>query len=122
MATIDKEIEQYVDACEACLAVKAFPPLAPLHPWVWPSRPFQRVHIDFAGPLCGKMFFLLVDAHSKWPEMFIMSDNTTQKTLEVLRQIFAVYGLPEQIVSDNGPNLWPRNSKHLPLSTVLSMY
>ena len=50
---IDKEIEQYVGAC---LVVKASPPLAPLHPWVWPTRPFQRVHIDFAGPLCGEMF------------------------------------------------------------------
>ena len=45
--------------------------------------PFQRVHIDFAGPFCGKMFFFLklVDAHSKSPEVFIMSDTTTQKTL-----------------------------------------
>ncbi len=49
------------------------------------------------------MFLVCVDAHSKWPEAYIMSTTTTAKTLEVLRQIFAAHGLPEQIVTDNGP-------------------
>ena len=30
---IDKDIEKFVDVCEACLAVKASPPVASLHPW-----------------------------------------------------------------------------------------
>ena len=98
-------------ACETCLSVKAPPPLAPLYPWVWSSRPFQQVHIDFAGPFLGKMFFLLVDAHSKWPEVFIMTDTSTQQIIEVLRQIFAAYGLPEQIVSDNGPQFVSKEFK-----------
>ena len=32
-----------------------------------------------------------------------MTTTTTQKTLEVLSTLFASHGLPEQIVSDNGP-------------------
>ena len=32
-----------------------------------------------------------------------MSTTTTEKTLEVLCNLFASYGLPEQLVSDNGP-------------------
>ena len=44
-----------------------------------------------------------MDAHSKWPEVYIMNSTTTTKTLEVLRQIFSAYGLPEQLVTDNGP-------------------
>ena len=32
-----------------------------------------------------------------------MASTTTEKTLEVLRSLFASYGLPEQLVSDNGP-------------------
>ena len=46
---------------------------------------------------------VVVDAHSKWLEVFPMSTTTTEKTLEVLRNLFASYRLPEQIVSDNGP-------------------
>ena len=32
-----------------------------------------------------------------------MTSTTTMKMIEVLRRIFAAYGLPQQIVSDNGP-------------------
>ena len=46
---------------------------------------------------------MVVDAHSKWPEVFELTQTTTAKTIAVLRHLFAKYGLPEQIVSDNGP-------------------
>ena len=59
--------------------------------------------MDFAGPLCGKTYFIIVDAHSKWPEVFEMTSTTTLKTIDILRQVFAAYGLPDQLVSDNGP-------------------
>ena len=72
------------------------------------GRPWQRVHVDFAGPINGKMFILLVDAHSKWPEVFEMPNTTSQKTIEILRQVFSAYGLSEQIVSDNGPQFISR--------------
>ena len=49
------------------------------------------------------MYFLAVDAHSKWPEVFEMSQTTTHKTIALLRHLFALYGVPDQIVSDNGP-------------------
>lgn len=32
-----------------------------------------------------------------------MKNTTSAATIKVLRQYFAAYGLPEQIVSDNGP-------------------
>ena len=56
------------DACTACQQVKQAPTAAPLHPWIWPSRPWQRVHVDFAEPFLGSMYLIAVDAHSKWPE------------------------------------------------------
>ena len=100
---IDRDIEACVRACECCQAIKQSIPLAPMQPWTWPERPWQRVHVDFAGPFLGKMFFLLMDAHSKWPEVYEMTSTTAQKTVDILRHIFAAYGLPEQLVSDNGP-------------------
>ena len=32
-----------------------------------------------------------------------MSSSTTQATIEGLKRLFAAYGLPQQMVSDNGP-------------------
>ena len=99
---LDRQIENLCKSCRVCQEVKPSPAIAPLHPWSWPTCPWQRVHIDFAGPFLGSMFFLLIDSHSKWPEIYPMSTTSVSKTLDVLRQIFSSYGLPEQIVSDNG--------------------
>ena len=87
----------------SCQRVKQAPPSAPLNQWLWPTMPWHRVHVDFAGPFLGKVFFLAVDSYSKWLEIHMISDATTSKTITLLRQIFAQYGLPSQIVSDNGP-------------------
>ena len=100
---MDSCIEDMVKSCSDCQAVKKSPPTVPLQPWEWPSRVFQRVHIDFAGPFQGWMFFVAVDAYSKWPQVVMMQSTTASKTIDALSQIFSVYGLPEHIVSDNGP-------------------
>ena len=46
---------------------------------------------------------ILLDAHSKWPEVVPMSSTTASQTTDALQIIFSKYGLPEQFVSDNGP-------------------
>lgn len=108
---IDQHIEELVKGCVPCQTSKDMPAVASLHPWVWPAKPWQRLHIDFAGPFLGKMllFFVLVDAHSKWPEVIEMSSTTSQNTIVILQHIFAAYGIPLQIVSDNGPQFTSAN-------------
>ena len=100
---LDREIEDKARSCTSCQAVKNAPPAAPLHPWLWPSKPWQRIHVDFAGPINGKSYLLVVDAHSKWPEIVELSSTTAQRTIAELHKIFAAHGLPQQLVSDNGP-------------------
>ena len=100
---MNDEIEAVAKSCEACHQAKQAPPKAPLIPWEWPSKPWQRVHLDFAGPFLGRSFLLAVDAHSKWGEVWEMTSTTSSKTIQVLRQLFAAYGLPQQLVTDNGP-------------------
>ena len=81
---------------------RPLPAAAPLHPWQWPTRPWSRLHIDYAGPLDGKMFLVVIDAHSKWIEVFPVTSATAQSTVHKLRQLFSQFGFPESIVSDNG--------------------
>ena len=100
---IDKDIEELVKGCKSCQQDQKPPVPAPLHPWLWPSKPWIRVHLDFAGPFMGKTFLIAVDAFSKWPEIIEMSTTTAANTIRVLRELFAVHGIPEQLVSDNGP-------------------
>ena len=101
--TIDRQLEDVVKSCVCCQSNRHQPVKAPLHPWAWPAKPWQRIHLDFAGPVVGKMLFIAVDAHSKWPEVILMESTTTSKTIRVLQDMFARWGIPEQIVTDNGP-------------------
>ncbi|KHJ97275.1 integrase core domain protein [Oesophagostomum dentatum] len=74
-----------------------------LNSWAVAIKPRKRIHIDYAGPLNGKMCLVVVDAYSKWPEAFVMSSSSTAVTLRGLRILFAPFGNPGVIVSDNGP-------------------
>lgn len=51
----------------------------------------------------GKSFLVMVDSHSKWVEVKLMTSTTAQKTVEVVRSVFASYGLPVEVVTDTGP-------------------
>ncbi len=99
---LDAEIELMVESCEVCQAVRKALPSAPLYPWRWPTRVWQRVHIDFAEK-DGNCFLGLIDSHSKWIKVAHMRSTTAQSTIDQMRLWFAAYGLPEEVVSDNGP-------------------
>ena len=62
---INDDIETTVRLCAECQVVQAAPAAAPLHPWNWPARPWARLHLDYAGPVNGRMYLVLIDAHSK---------------------------------------------------------
>ena len=100
---LDKDIEITVKQCESCQQGQPLPPAAPLQPWTWPTSPWSRLHIDLTGPVAGKMFLVVIDAHSKWIEVSPMVTATSLTTIQQLRQMFARFGLPDIIVSDNGP-------------------
>ena len=100
---LNRCLERCVQKCLPCQAVRNAPAPVPLHPWLWPTKPWQRIHVDFAGPFLGRMFLVVVNVHVKWPEVITMSSTTTSTTINKLRHLFAAYGLPKQLVTDNGP-------------------
>ena len=97
---IDAAIESFVQSCYPCPSLRNKETPTPLHPWSWPSIPWHRVHVDFVGPFMGRQFLIMVDAHSKWPEVIAMPVTSAEKTVIEMRKIFAIHGLPCQIVSD----------------------
>ena len=99
---LDKDIEHMVEQCSTCQVVGKTPPKVPLQPWKWPSRVWQRLHIDYAE-IEKQNLLIVIDSHSKWVEVFPMQKTTSSKTIDVLRGLFSAYGFPEEIVSDNGP-------------------
>ena len=98
---MDSDLENKVKSCGECQQHRNVPADAPLQPWDWPEKPWSRLHMDYAGPFLGKMFFLLIDAHSKWLEIHIVSTANSTLTIQTLQHIFSTHGLPEMLVSDN---------------------
>ncbi|XP_062715677.1 uncharacterized protein K02A2.6-like [Aedes albopictus] len=99
---VDQEIEDYVKRCTPCATAGKAPTKTTLESWPVPSRPWSRIHIDYAGPVDGVYFLVIADPYSKWPEVHVTKSTTSRATIKLLNQTFATFGVPEVLVSDNG--------------------
>ena len=61
---IDNDIERIAKQCQGCQELAHNPAKVPLHRWEYPSTPWQCLHVDFAGPIAGKMLMAVIDAHT----------------------------------------------------------
>ena len=66
------------------------------------TSPWQRIHMDYLE-INGESFLLIVDSFSKWLEVFHMRSTTSGATIKEVRSLFARYGFPHEVVTDNGP-------------------
>lgn len=98
---IDEEIREYVRMCQDCQSTAKTPTSSILYSWPQATRPWQRIHIDYAMKE-GNNFLVIVDAYSKWPEIIQTTSTTSEKTIEMLQDQFNHWGNPEVLVSDNG--------------------
>jgi len=101
----DNEIQNIPKSCVAYLAHSNNLPKSVLHSWPWPEGPSQRVHLDFLGPVDGKMFIVIIDAFSKWLYVKHLLNIITVSTIKVLREYFSIWRIPKKLVTDNGPSL-----------------
>ncbi|GFX67389.1 uncharacterized protein K02A2.6 [Trichonephila clavipes] len=109
---IDASITNFVQNCSDCIATRNEPARINRHPWEWPNGPWQRIHVDYAGPFMGKMFFVVSDAYSKWIEVIPMKNITASFTIHHLRILFAHYGIPLTLVSDTGASFISYEFQH----------
>lgn len=61
----------------------------------------SRIHIDYAGPKDDYYYFIIIDAYSGWPEIFVLKIAPTSSTINALKRVFSQFGLPLAIVRDN---------------------
>ena len=99
---LDADIEVLGRNCTKCILNQQNPSQAPIHPWEFPSTPWQRVHVDHAGPMDGVTYLVVVDTYSKWLEVVNVKNTSSEESIRILRNIFATHGLPEILVTDNG--------------------
>lgn len=78
---IDQDIEDMVHGCGTCQAWQSQLHLSHLHSWLWPSKAWEWIHVDFAGQFQGSVFLIVVDAYSKWLEVIPMATTTTTQNI-----------------------------------------
>lgn len=54
---------------------------------------------NYSGPFKNLYFLVIIDAHSKWIKVFPSNTMSTDFTILKLREFFARYGLPREVIS-----------------------
>ena len=60
-SNVDHDIEQVVKGCNVCQQHAHLPAKAPIHTWEWPKNSWDRVHVEYAGPIQGSMILVCFD-------------------------------------------------------------
>ena len=107
---IDKDVEQQVCDCTACVLSGKFirPVPLPAKQIPLPSGPWRRLAIDIAGefkaaPHHQRFLIVAIDCYSKWPEVRCTGSVTSATIIDFLSELFCRFGTVEELVSDNGP-------------------
>ena len=108
---IDTDIENTVERHEQCQLAGKCPRRTLLELWPTPERAWKRIHADYAGPIKGVYYLIVVDAFSRWPEVLATKTITANKTADSLEKIFSRHGYPEELVTDNGTQFTASSTK-----------
>ena len=103
---IDADAERLCKICHGCQAVSEYAPPEPTARAFPPSGPWQDCAADLLGPLpTGESLLVVVDYFSRYFEVVVLRSTTSAKIIESLKQIFARFGVPYTLKTDNGPQL-----------------
>lgn len=107
---IDRVVEEKVKSCVTCQENDKSHSThsAPMQSVEFPDSAWEKIAIDIVGPIENapqdqRYAIVVVDYHSKWPEVALCSSVTSGVVIRVLTSLFAREGIPTQLVSDNGP-------------------
>jgi transposase InsO family protein len=67
-----------------------------------PTLPWQKVGCDFYT-WENSSYLVVVDYLSRWIENVPMKSTTSEHTVSQLKSVFSRYGIPQELISDNGP-------------------
>ena len=97
-----KEIEQHISLCAICNSHPAEQAKEPLICHSIPTRPWEKIAVDLFE-LDGKNFMVTVDYYSSYFEVDRLNTKTGKEVIGKLKIHLARHGIPDELVSDNGP-------------------
>ena len=103
---LDADIADYTRRCQECIR-RSQPPKEPLQAHEVPQEPWERIAMDYFY-MNGRLYILICDYFSKFPFLFQVKTTSFANLKDHLEELFSVEGIPDEIMSDNGP---PFNGK-----------
>ncbi|XP_026050672.1 uncharacterized protein K02A2.6-like [Astatotilapia calliptera] len=99
---INRDIEEMIQKCETCLKHHYKQTKEPILAADLPTAPWQKVGTDLFH-LDGKDYVLVIDYYSNYPEVAQLSSTSAQSVITHMKGFFARHGIPQCVISDNGP-------------------
>lgn len=99
---INQDIESICHKCAPCRKYAYKQPTEPLKMRPAPPQPWYRVGADLFE-YGGRTYLCVYDALSNFPEVELLKDTSSRTVIEAASAIFARYGIPVELCTDNGP-------------------
>ena len=97
------DITSYVPSCTTCAEFSDAQQKEPLQTLAAPSRPLSRIAVDLFM-FSKKHYMITVDCYSDYFEIDRLYCTTTSAIVKILKNHFARHGIPDKVMTDNGPN------------------
>ena len=99
---MNKDVREDVQGCDTCREHDDSQGKETLIPHSVPNRPWSKIGCDLFT-LKNRNYLVTVDYFSNFIEIDYLESTKSSKVIRALRIHFARYGIPDTVVSDNGP-------------------
>ena len=99
---MSSDIREYLASCDTCAETPSKQGPEPVYAHEVPDRPWEKVGTDLFT-IEGRDYLVTVDYFSQFVEVDYMKETTSQAVVTKLKAQFARHGIPDVLVSDNGP-------------------
>ena len=99
---MNSDVKEYISRCETCMTFPSRQQKEPLLNHKIPDRPWAKIGTDLFQ-FENKEYLVTVDYFSNFFEVDRLCSTTSGAVVKKLKGHIARYGIPDEIVSDNGP-------------------
>ena len=96
------DIKEHISTCEICQCYHAQQQPQTLLPTEITDRPWQKVGLD-RFYFNGQNYMVTMYYYSNFIEVDQLSSTSSQAVIKKLKTHVSRYGIPDKVVSDNGP-------------------
>ena len=109
--SMNAEIKDYVKKCDLCCSIGPKQSKETLISHVVPDRPWAKIATDLFE-FDGKGYLVTVDYFSNFFEIDRLYSTTTLSIIRKLKAQLARYGIPDEVISDQGPQFTSEEFKN----------